>query len=226
MKIPQAVKIMGPNADRRDLDHVAHEHAFECRSKCPPHKTPGNSALFPTEHEDSSEWIVAWHAMKNIEKALDFLRRNVAAVTRDAVMKSPEVRKLFADAATIVQDRLKTRPQDAISLQVPPLSTDSDIEEPAQPIVIDDDDYDFEEDEEDDIFVLGNGRPRNVPPALPPALPAALPPAPPRAAPRRVDFDEEVEFVMTATNCNRRAAIDALQAFNTADEAILWLLDP
>ena len=213
---------MGPNANRRELDHVAHEHAFECRSRCPPLKTPGKSALFPTEHQDSSEWIIAWHSMKTIQKALAFLRGNVSAVTRDAVMKSPEVEKLFADAATIVADRLNARPQDAASLQVPGLSTDSDIEESAQLILIDDDDYDFEEDEEDDIFVLGNGRPRNVPPALPPALP----PAPPRAAPRRVDFDEEVEFVMTATNCNRRAAIDALQAFNTADEAILWLLDP
>jgi hypothetical protein len=38
-------------------------------------------------------------------------------------------------------------------------------------------------------------------------------------------FDEEVQFVMDATSCTRRAAIDALQAFNTAHDAILWILD-
>ena len=232
MKIPLAVKIMGPNSSPQDLDHAAHEHVFECSSRCPTLKTPGNSSLFPTEHAESSEWIVAWHAMKNIEKALAFLRANVSAVTRDAVMKCPEVATMFADAATIVRDRLKARPQDAASLEVPGLSTDSDVEEPYQPILIDDQDYDFaeEEDDEDDVFVLRNGRPQPVPPALPAHLPPAqraavhVPPAQ-RAAQPRVDFDEEVQFVMDAASCNRRAAVDALQAFNTAHEAILWLLD-
>lgn len=216
---------MGPISSRRDLDHAAHEHVFECRSRCPTLKTPGNSSLFPTEHADSSEWIVAWHAMKTIEKAMSFLRANVSAATRDAVMKNPEVAKMFEDAATIVRDRLKARPQDSASLQVPGLITDSDVEEPCQPILISDDDYDEEDDDEDDVFVLGHGRPRPHQLDLPPAQRAAhLPPAQ-RVAHQRVNFDKEVLFVMDATGCNRRAAIDALKAFNTAEEAILWLLN-
>jgi hypothetical protein len=215
MKVPQAVKILGPNSSRQDLDHAAHEHVFECRSRCPSRKTPGNSALFPTEHEDSSEWIVAWHAMKSIEKAMSFLRTNISAVTRDAVMKNPEVAKMFDNAATIVRDRLKARPQDSASLRVPGLSTESD-EEPSQPILIDDDDFDEDHDDEEDVFVLGHGRPR--PHQL--DVPAAQ-----RVALERVTFDEKVQFVMDATGCNRRAAIDALHMHHTADEAILWLLN-
>jgi hypothetical protein len=216
MKVPKAVKIMGPNSSRQDLDHAAHEHVFECRSRCPSHKTPGDSALFPTEHEDSSEWIVAWHAMKSIEKAMSFLRTNISAVTRDAVMKNPEVAKMFDDAATIVRDRLKARPQDSASLQVPGLSTESDVEEPSHPIVIHDDDFDEEDDDEEDVFFLGHGRPRPQQLDFPPAQ---------RVAHQRVSFDEEVQFVMDATGCNRRAAIDALHTHTTADEAILWLLN-
>ncbi len=218
LKIPQEVKIMGPNSNSKDLDGAAHEHAFQCRSRCPARMTPGNSSLFPTEDSESSEWIVAWHAMKTIEKAISFLRANVSRGTRDAVMKNPEVAKMFHDAATIVRDRLKARPQDCASLQVPELSTDSDAEESSQPInVIDDDDYDFDEEEEDDgIFVLGQRRPAQHAAHLPPAQ---------RVAHNRVNFPEEVQFVMDATGCNRRAEIDALQAHNTADGAILWLLD-
>lgn len=216
MKVPQAVKIMGPQSRCKDLDTAAHNHAFECRSRCPKHKTPGNSCLFPTEHEDSSEWIVAWHAMKTIEKAMYFLRTYVSVVTRNAVMKNPDVAKMFEDAATIVRDRLKVRPQDSASLQVPGLNTDSDVEEPSQPILIDDDYEDEEDDDEDEIFVLGHGRPRFNQLDFPPAQ---------RVAHQRVTFDEEVQFVVDATGCNRRAAIDALHTHRTADDAILWLLN-
>lgn len=222
MKIPQAVKIMGPNSSRQDLDHAAHEHVFQCRSRCPAPKTPGNSSLFPTEHVDSSAWIVAWHATKTIEKALSFLRVNVSAGTRDAVMKTPEVAKMFDDAVTIVRDRLKARPQDSASLQVPGLSTDSDVEETHQPILIDDNDYDVDEedDDDDDVFVIRYGQPQpHQLDRLPVQRAAYVPPAR-----QRVNYDEEVQFVVDATGCNRRAAIDALQAHNTADEAILWLL--
>lgn len=119
MKIPQELKVMGlnPNASSHDLDNVAHEHAFACTSRCPARKTPGNSCLFPTEDMESSEWIVAWHAMKTIEKAMSFLRTHVAAGARDAVMKNPEVARMFHDAATIVRDRLQARPQDSASLE-------------------------------------------------------------------------------------------------------------
>jgi hypothetical protein len=227
MKIPQELKIMGLNPDLspQDLDGAAHEHAFVCRSRCPAQKTPGKSSLFPTEHIESSEWIVAWHAMKTIEKAMSFLRTHVAAGTRDAVMKDPKVAKMFHDAATIVRDRLKARPQDSASLEVPNLCTDSDVEEPNEPILIHDDDvnhYDFDEEEndaDDEIFVLGHGRPRPDQPDLPPAQRAAHLPPPPQ-----VNFAESVQFVVEATGCNRRAAIDALMAHNTADDAILWLL--
>jgi hypothetical protein len=224
MKIPQELKIMGlnPASSPQDLDGAAHEHAFVCPSRCPPRKTPGNSSLFPTENVESSEWIVAWHAMKTIEKALSFLRTHVAAGTRDAVMKDPKVAKLFHDAATIVRDRLKARPQDSASLKVPHLSVDSDVE--GGPILIDDDvnDYDFEEEDSDagdGIFVLGHGRPRPHELGLPPAQRAAHPPPP-----QQVDFTESVQFIMEATGCNRRAAIDALMAHDTAEDAIVWLL--
>ena len=72
MKTPPEVKLMvlNPETSSHDLDGAAHEHAFVCRSRCPARKTPGKSSLFPTENNESSEWIVAWHAMKTIEKAM------------------------------------------------------------------------------------------------------------------------------------------------------------
>ena len=228
MKTPPEVKLMvlNPETSSHDLDGAAHEHAFVCRSRCPARKTPGKSSLFPTENNESSEWIVAWHAMKTIEKAMSFLRTHVAAGTRDVVMKDPKVAKMFHDAATIVRDRLKARPQDSASLEVPNLCTDSDVEEPTEPtepILIGDDDineYNLEDNSDsEDIFVAGNMRPRPHP-VLPPAQRAAHgPPA------QQVTFDEEVLFIMEATGCNRRAAIDTLTAHNTAHEAILWILN-
>jgi hypothetical protein len=218
---------LNPTSSNQDLDGAAHEHAFECPSRCPPRKTPGNSSLFPTEHIDSSEWIVAWHAMKTIEKAMSFLRTHVAAGTRDVVMKDPKVVEMFRDAATIVRDRLLARPQDSASLEVPSLCTDSDFEEAIEPYVIDDDDinnYDVDEEDDDGIFVLGHGRPRPDQLDLPLAQRAARPPPPP-PPPQQVDFAQSVQFVVEATGCNRRAAIDALMAHNTADDAILWLLN-
>ena len=215
MKIPKAVKIMGPHASREALDGINHEHAFECRSRCPARKTPGNSALYPTENMESSEWIVAWHAMKTIEKAMSFLHAYVPAGTRHAVMTNLEVVKLFDDAATIIRDRLRSRPQDSASLQVPSLSIDSDDEDPSQPVIVDDDDLD--EDSDDDMFVQGHVRPRPHQHNLPPAQRVAHD--------AQIDFDEQVQFVMEATGCNRRAAIDALHTHRTAHGAILWLLN-
>ena len=124
------------------------------------------------------------------------------------------------------EDRLKARPQDSASLEVPNLCTDSDVEEPTEPtepILIGDDDineYNLEDNSDsEDIFVAGNMRPRPHP-VLPPAQRAAHgPPA------QQVTFDEEVLFIMEATGCNRRAAIDTLTAHNTAHEAILWILN-
>jgi hypothetical protein len=230
MKIPPEVKLMvlNPETSPHDLIGAAHEHAFVCRSRCPARKTPGKSSLFPTENpQSSSDWIVAWHAMKTIQKAMSFLRTHVAAGTRHVVMKDPKVEKMFHDAAAIVRDRLKARPQDSVSLEVPNLCTDSDVEEPTEliePVLIGDDDvndYNFEEEDSDpdDIFVAGNMRPRPHP-DLPPAQRAAhVHPA------EQVTFDEEVLFIMEATGCNRRAAIDTLMAHNTAHEAILWILN-
>ena len=214
---------LNPNASSQDLDNAAHEHAFVCPSRCPARKTPGNSCLFPTEDMESSEWIVAWHAMKAIEKAMSFLRTHVAAGARDAVMKVPEVARMFDDAATIVRDRLQARPQDSASLEVPNLCdicTDSDVEEEGSgPIIISDDEADSDDD--DEIFIARNMRPRPPPHLdLPPAQRAAhVHPA------QQATFDEEVLFLMEATGCNRRAAIDTLTAHNTAHEAILWILN-
>jgi hypothetical protein len=234
MKIPKAVKIMGPNASRLELSAVAHEHAFECRSRCPAHNTPGKSSLYPTEDIEKSEWIVAWHAMKTIEKALSFLRTNVSVVTRDAVLECPEVAKMFEERATIVRDRLQARPQDSASLHVPEISADSDIEEPMQPIVIDDDD-DYSEEDDDDVWVLGQGRPRHqVQGPLQPAAPAAHrvhslrplpPPSPPLTHKQDLPFADAIDFVMAACQVNRRAAIDALDMHGASPEAaVMWLL--
>lgn len=239
MKVPQAVKIMGPNASRLELDAVAHEHAFECRSRCPAPKTPGNSSLYPTENVESSEWIVAWHAMKTIEKALSFLRANVSAVTRDAVLECPEVVRMFEERATIVRDRLRARPQDSASLQVPEISADSDIEEPMQPIIVDDDDFEEDDDEDEDVFVLGHGRPR--PQVQGPPQPAALEfrlnpahqvhslrppqPSPPLTHKQDLRFEDAIDFVMAACQVNRRAALDALDMHAGSPEAaVMWLL--
>ncbi len=208
-----------PNASTQDIDGAAHEHAFVCRSRCPERKTPGNSSLFPTENIESSEWIVAWHAMKNIQKALCFLRTHVPAGTRDAVMRDPNVVKMFDDAATIVRDRLQARPQDCASLEVPNLCIDSDDEEPGKQIVTSDDEADSYS---DDDIVAGNMRPRPHQLDLPLAQRAA------HVAPAQqvtATFAEEVQFIVDATGCNRRAAIDTLTAHNNAHEAILWLLN-
>ena len=179
MKVPHVVKIMGPNASRQDLDAVAHEHAFECPSRCPTEKTPGKSSLYPTESMEKSEWIGAWHAMKTIEKALSFLRTNVSAVTRDAVLEDPHVQRLFDEQSSIVRDRLRLFPDNSASLHVPEISADSDVE---QPIRIDDDDD--EEDDDEDVFVLPRPQVQRPPQ---PAAPAAhqvhclrpQPPSPP-----------------------------------------------
>ncbi len=37
-------------------------------------------------------------------------------------------------------------------------------------------------------------------------------------------FEADVEFIMAATICNRRAAIDTLQALDTVEAAVMWLL--
>ncbi len=64
----------------------------------------------------------------------------------------------------------------------------------------------------------GGPRPNQL--DLPPAQRAAhLPPA------QHVNFAEEVIFVVEATGCNRRAAINALMAQDTAEDAIVWLLN-
>ncbi len=156
--------------------------------------------------------------MKTIEKAMSFLRTHVAAGTRDAVMKDPKVAKMFHDAATIVQDRLRARPQDSASLEAPSLCTDSDVEEISGPFIVSDDEADS--DGEHEIFVAGNMRPRPYQQNLPPAQRVAH-----DAHEPMIDFDEQVQFVMEATGCNRRAAIDALHTHRTAHGAILWLLD-
>jgi hypothetical protein len=105
--------------------------------------------------------------MKTIKKAMSFLRTHVAAGTRDAVMKDPEVARMFHDAATIVRDRLQARPQDSASLVVPNLCNHTDVEEEGSgPIIISDDESDSDGD--DEIFVARNMRPRphlDLPPA-------------------------------------------------------------
>ena len=37
-------------------------------------------------------------------------------------------------------------------------------------------------------------------------------------------FEADVAFIMAATTCNRRAAIDTLQGLESVEEAVMWLL--
>ncbi len=69
-------------------------------------------------------------------------------------------------------------------------------------------------------FMCVNSTVTSTAPPLPPAPRAVhLPPA------QHVNFAEEVQFVVEATGCSRRAAIDALMAQDTAEDAIVWLLN-
>jgi hypothetical protein len=163
--------------------------------------------LFPTECSENSEWIVAWHHLQSINKALQFLREFVAPNTAAAVMTSTDIAKKVADAADVVQERLKKFPQDRCLLKLPELHLDSHDRVDADG---ESDNSDQSSEDGDEVFVIGRPRPRPVPAERPELW---------------QHFEGVVQFVMDSCAVNRRAATDALFAHNRNPErAIAFLL--
>lgn len=221
LRVPNSVKLLGPNASAQDRGHACHRHIFDCPMAPPASSVPGKSCLYPTEDMEKSEWIVAWHHLQSIHKALKFLREFVPPNTAAAVMADPGVAKNFADAADCVYDRVKQFPQDGNLLTVPTMTLDLDTNEKFQ---VEDDDSSSDED-----FIIA---PPRVRPAGQPRGPVAFPPPAARSPPpeRRPQlwnrFELDVEFIMEACNCNRRQATDALFANNRdPQQAVAYLLE-
>ena len=239
LRVPKLVSVLGPNSTAQDRDGACHRHVFACPLAPPASSTPGNSRLFPTEDKSAqnSEWIVAWHHLQTIQKALKFLREMVAVNTASAVMAATDVAKMFADAADFIRDRLKKFPQDRRLLRLPALTLDDSrfdsVEVPFDVSSSSDSDYlpalpagrmrmrvprpGDDSDDDDDVHVIGNPRPRPL--------------TPPPALQERVQllqrFEDNVQFVMDACNVNRRAATDALFAHERdPGAAIAFLLSP
>jgi len=228
LRVPKLVSVLGPHSTEQDRDGACHRHVFACPLAPPGSSTPGNSRLFPTEDPtaENSEWIVAWHHLQTIKKALKFLREMVQPNTAAAVMAAPEVIKSFADAAEFIQDRLKKRPVDRRLLVLPALTLDDSRFDSVHGLgglvdvsSSDSSDSDYvpalpagrmrmrvprgvgdDSDDDDDVHVIGNPRPRTPPPALE------------ERAQLFQRFEDNVQFVMDACNVNRRAATDALFA--------------
>lgn len=222
LRVPNTVRLLGPNATARERSDACHSHIFHCPMAPPGSGTPGKSRLFPTEHEDSSDWIIAWHQLKTIEKALKFLRDFVAPNIASAVMAAPDIAMKFAGATACVEDRLKKFPQDSALLQLPRLMH-PDLQERVERFEVEDDsddssDVDFipagrmrmqlpapvdqrhdvdDDDDNDDENDFEIGRPR---------------PRPPPAERHEIwqRFEGMVQFVMDSCAVNRRAATDAL----------------
>jgi hypothetical protein len=234
LRVPRLVSVLGPNSTLQDRDGACHRHVFACPLAPLASSTPGKSRLYPTEDAENSEWIIAWHHLQNIKKALRFLREMVSPNTASAVMAATDVAKMFADAGDFIRDRLTKFPEDRLLLRLPELKLDdyrfNSFEVPFDVSSSSDSDdlpagrlhmrVPRGVGDDDDAGVLGHVRPRPNQLDLPPAQRAVhLPPA------QHVNFAEEVQFVVEATGCSRRAAIDALMAQDTAEDAIVWLLN-
>lgn len=220
MRVPQEVQLLGPNASDEDMGNACHRHVFQC--PLAPHEPllPNPSRLFPTKDEEDIDWIVAWHRLHAINKALKFLREFVAPNTAAAVFNSKDILQMFEEAADVVRALLKKAPADCRLLQLPVLKLDPDMGDQEEMLELSDSSNESSED--DYVF-----RPQL------PVIPRMR--VPPRAiAPPRADLPQEriwdhfqlnVQFIMDACNCNRRQATDALFA-NDRDplQAIEYLL--
>jgi hypothetical protein len=207
LSVPDLVKLLGPNASDVDRNAACHRHVFVCPLAPPAHSLPGKSVLFPTEDQEHSEWISAWNSLQAINKALKFLREFVAPNTAAGVMADKTVSKIFADAADVVTCRLKKFPQDCRLLKLPSMKLELDLNERHQRIDV----YNVSDTEssDDDYIPLPAGRQRMRLDSPPPAI---RPPA--DRAPAWNLFNQNVQFIMDACNCNRRQATDALFANN------------
>jgi hypothetical protein len=220
LKLGWIVKTIERSQAQRRLD-ITHSHIWNCPVAAVSSCTPGKSRLFPCGVEDDSSWIVAWHAVKSMEKALTFIRSQYvpSTITKKAEVKSPEFVKMYNDAAEVVKDHLKRSPEDHHSLRMPALDSDSDHDSddevlPMSPgrmrmrVPSPADDGDDDESSDDD-YVVGFARPRSP-------LPVHRPePRVPRVPPPEQawgQFENMVQFVMDSCAVNRRAATDALFA--------------
>jgi NACalpha-BTF3-like transcription factor len=170
--------------------------------------------LFPTEHPENSEWIAAWHHLQSINKALKFLREFVTPNTAAAVMAAADIAKMFGDAADVVQDRLKKRPQDRCLLKLPAFNLD--LHERIVRVEVEDDSDVSDQSSDDDFMPAPANRNR-----MRARLPAPLVdrhqhdeegPAPAERPELWQRFEGMVQFVMDSCAVNRRAATDALFA--------------